>query len=341
MTETSSKTEQSLKSMLAKTRKAQGLPSLTSKEKQSSKTQKDIIKKASPEITAYWELEADRQNSITRLINKSGLPQDLTAAESNAYLSSIFSCAWLPSRGNSVVAFRRELPNLIVKSSCGELPSGAKVFLPSSLLARRLFLLFSTTAAVQASRVVKIENISSLLRSVGLSVKGSRLKKAQNQLLRLAMTEVEVSSKKSSGDWDNWKTRIFEKVSFGLDEVTDGAQLSFIPNEVVFSEAFYKRAVKDKAQLVKASEVMEQNSSLGHDIALWVLFRRRRLSQPLELSYEQLYHQFATQGSHFYSWKKRFRQRLSTLGQGLSVGLTYDDKSVVLLPLNKEIEAKL
>ena len=177
-----------------------------------------------------------------------------------------------------------------------------------------------------------------------MSVRGNRLKAAQNQLLRLAMTQVDVwqKSKNEQGDKiaTNWGSRIFESFSCSVEADSTMEQTSFIPNEIVFSERFYEKAIENKAQLVEASEILKAKTPLEHDIALWLLFRSRRLKEPLELDYDALYYQFAMPGSYFYGWKKRFIKTVNTITPILSYDVHLDAKKVVLMPKNKTISVR-
>lgn len=291
----------------------------------------------------FWMMERERSRAVARFYCEKPMP-NLTEAGANAYLSSVFSCSWLPARGNSVEEYTRRLPTMVVNARGGRLPNGSSLFLPSSLLARRLFLLFSTHSAITQSRVVRIENMSQILRAIGMSVRGSRLKIAQNQLLRLAMTQVDVwqSSYNHQGDkiTTNWGSRIFEGFSCDIEVDEKQQSFSFIPNEVVFSERFYQKAIENKAQLIKASEVLKASSPLEHDIALWILFRSRRLREPLELDYDALYRQFAMPESYFYGWKKRFIRTLGDISQQMEQRVFFDAKAVYLMPNNAPISLR-
>jgi len=291
----------------------------------------------------FWMMEHERSKAVARFYQEKPMPS-FVGSDANAYLSSVFSCSWLPARGNSVDDYTRRLPSITVSARGGKLPNGTPLYLPSSLLARRLFLLFSTHSAISQSRSLRIDNISQLLHSVGMSVRGNRLKAAQNQLLRLAMTQVDVwtSSKNDVGDkiTTNWGSRIFESFSCAVEPDIENGQTSFFPNEVVFSERFYEKAIENKAQLVSATEILKAKTPLEHDIALWLLFRSRRLSEPLELDYQALYYQFAMPGSYFYGWKKRFIKTVNAIAPLLSQNVQVDSKKVVLLPSRKRISVK-
>lgn len=291
----------------------------------------------------FWIMEKERGRAVARFYHEKPMP-NLTELDANAYLSSVFSCSWLPARGNSVEEYTRRLPSMVVNARGGKLPNGNSLFLPSSLLARRLFLLFSTQSAISQSRRVSIENMSQILRAIGMSVRGSRLRIAQNQLLRLAMTQVDVwqSSYNQQGDkiTTNWGSRIFEGFSCDIEAGEEQQSFSFIPNEVVFSERFYQKAIENKAQLIKASEILKARTPLEHDIALWILFRSRRLKEPLELDYDALYQQFAMPESYFYGWKKRFIKTLGEISHQLEQKVLFDDKSVCLMPNNTPISLK-
>lgn len=293
-----------------------------------------------PREENFWVMEQERSRAVMKFYQDKPL-LSLTEPSANAYLSSVFSCSWLPARGNSVDEYTRRLPTMVVEAQGGKLPNGTKLFLPSSLLARRLFLLFSTQSAIQQSRRIPIKDISQVLRAVGMSVKGSRIKAAQNQLLRLAMTKVDVwqSSYNDVGDkiTKNWGSRIFEEFSCDIEEGEGQQRFSFSPNEVVFSERFYEKAIENKAQLIQASEMLKASTPLEHDIALWILFRSRRLEQPLELDYRALYYQFAMPDSYFYGWKKRFIKTLGNITSQLGHKVLFDEKSVCLMPKNAPI----
>ena len=293
-----------------------------------------------PSEKNFWIMEKERSKAVARFYQEKPMP-NLTEPDANAYLSSVFSCSWLPARGNSVDEYTRRLPTMVVDAKGGKLPNGNKLYLPSSLLARRLFLLFSTQSAMQQSRRVGIKDMSQVLRAVGMSVKGSRIKVAQNQLLRLAMTQVDVwqSSYNEFGDkiTKNWGSRIFEEFSCDIEDGQEQQRFSFIPNEVVFSERFYQKAIENKAQLIQASQVLKASTPLEHDIALWILFRARRLEEPLELDYRALYYQFAMPDSYFYGWKKRFIKTLGNITRQLGHKVLFDEKSVCLMPKNTPI----
>ena len=337
------KEEQALLSMKRKMAKEQRLKPDTSVEAEPRKPKPIQTPEPTTPEENFWIMEKERSRAVMRFYQEKPMAS-LADKDANAYLSSVFSCSWLPARGKSIDEYTRKLPTMVVNARGGKLPNGTKLYLPSSLLARRLFLLFSTQSAIQQSRRIRIKDMSQVLRAVGMSVKGSRLKAAQNQLLRLAMTQVDVwqYSKNETGDKvsRNWGSRIFEGFSCDIESSEEQQKFSFIPNEVVFSERFYEKAIENKAQLIKASEILKAKTPLEHDIALWILFRSRRLGQPLELDYRALYYQFAMPDSYFYGWKKRFIKTLGSITSQLGHRVLFDEKSVRLMPQRASISKK-
>ena len=237
------------------------------------------------------------------------------------FLPMLLQHAWMAPKG-SPEKYVRSFRGLSFVSTTDVYPSGKPIGLPSGLQARRLLLALVSRSLTENSRSIDVSSICELMRWTGMTITSYQHRKIQKTLFQLAMANISIWFS-PTGD----KAQIFKGVMFdslNVDVVESSQErFSFIPNEVVFSENFYKSVIEGKAMPFIASDVHKATSPIQHDILLWLLHRQGEINKPLFLGYGLMFHQFGqpnqTYAKFKYVFKKAMRQIQSKWDRKLEV----------------------
>lgn len=105
--------------------------------------------------------------------------------------------------------------------------------------------------------------------------------------------------------------QMFECLDLDVKE-TNQAKFSFVPDQVVFQEKFYKEVIEGRSYPFLEHDIFQASGALEHDVLLWLLNRQTRVSRKSAqfIGYGLLYHQFGQPGQSFKHFKSDFKKLL-------------------------------
>jgi hypothetical protein len=254
------------------------------------------------------------------------------------FLPMLLQHAWMPPQGSPDV-YVRSFRGLSFVSQAGLLRNGQSVGLPSGLQSRRLLLALVSQALINGTRKIDVSSISELMRWTGLTLTGRQHRKIQKQLFQLATANIDIWFS-PTGD----KAQIFKGVMFDSLQVdivpSKQEKFSFIPNEVVFSESFFKSVIDGKAMPYKAAEVFKATSPIQHDLIMWLLHRQAEILKPLFLGYGLMFQQFGQPNQKPARFRHHFKKAVNQVIEKWDRKIEVNRNGIVLHPMGFHVGMK-
>ena len=257
------------------------------------------------------------------------------------FLPLAIQSAWMPRQGSPEMYIRRFRSSTIV-STQGHTRSGRPVGLCSGLMSRRILLSLVTRATMERSRLIKVPSIKDLLAWSGLGLAGQSHRSCQKNLFQMAMMNIDLWFQPTERKATIYKGSIFDQMEVTIEQGNQ-QQFSFIPNEVLFSEDFYKTIIENKAVPYLRESVMSAKSAYEHDLLLW-LFQRQSyeyLQKPVFLNYFLLRDQFgANAEENISTFKYRLKKEIRNIVKKYGRKIDIKKDGLVLHPMKAMVPYK-
>ena len=272
----------------------------------------------------FVQSESGIGNQTQELVHQANpTPRSFCNTKTDEQLELLFlplsvQSSWLPAKG-FVTFHRRRFGNSDIVCESRRLPNGLEVGLPTGIQARRILMAAITRSVQMKSRHVHVPSLVQLMEWAGLYFTGKRHRAAQKTLLQLQLMDTTIwfGSQKSYQIHDG---KIFDSLSMEITKNKQGT-FDFIPQEVVFTEKFYKQVIENRAMPFDKDLVFKASSPIEHDILIWLITRQadwRLKDKPVKLSYEMLYPQFAREWQDQTQFKYWFKKALLSVVQKFS-----------------------
>jgi len=157
-------------------------------------------------------------------------------------------------------------------------------------------------------------------------------RKIQKQLFQLATANISIWFSPTGDKAQIFKGVMFDSLNVDIQKSAQ-ERFSFIPNEVVFSENFYKSVIEGKAMPFITEDVHKASSPLQHDILLWLLHRQGEVSKPLFLGYGLMFHQFGQPNQTFAKFKHVFKKAMRQIQVKWDRKLEVKKDGIILHPM--------
>lgn len=197
--------------------------------------------------------------------------------------------------------------------------SSRESFIPSGKLARAA-LLYVTTEAVKTGspRIELAKSYRGFLQDVGVKWNKSTAHEAVRQLRAVLSMSVQLSFITADNEGGNVVTELEFKVGSGREIHFDAkADIKERESYLLLSQDFYEAVVVGHAVPIVTEAwralIQDTKSPLALDIYLWLSSRLSNLTNPVHITWEQLYAQFGSKSQSLAEFKKSFRVALETV----------------------------
>lgn len=215
------------------------------------------------------------------------------------------------------------------------------VGVPYGARARLILIYLQTEALRNRSRQIELgRSMHAWLRRMDIEAGGSTYKAVQEQASRLSACRLTFFWTDSARG-----TQGFAKeniVSSGIEIAPGDSRQGQLWEPVVeLSEGFYRSLTKHPVPVLESAVKCLSTSSMALDVYVWLAYRLHVLSQPLPLTWANLYSQFGQGYATLATFKFRFKEVLDmALAVYPDAVVSRDDGGIVLHPSPSPIPEK-
>ncbi|WP_237236696.1 replication protein RepA [Rothia nasimurium] len=199
-------------------------------------------------------------------------------------------------------------------------PDGSREsFIPSGKLARAA-LLYVTTEAVKTGspRIELAKSYRGFMGDLGIKWDSKTAREAVRQLRAVLSMSVQLSFITADNEGGSVVTELEFKVGSGREIHFDAkADIKERESYLLLSQDFYEAVVVGHAVPIVTEAwralIQDTKSPLALDIYLWLSSRLSNLTNPVHITWEQLYSQFGSQQQNLDDFKRKFRKALETV----------------------------
>jgi len=290
-----------------------------------------------------WAVEIEKDLETGELIEAPNTPAPLFPKKPElVYMPLLLQPSWIPPKG-SPESYIRKFRNISIISQAALTPDGLSVGLPSGLMARRILLALVSEATRHKSRVIPVQSIRHMLSMLGMKFSGQSHRSIQRNLFQMATMNTSIWFSPNENQAEIFNGNVFESVQVEIEHSRQKI-FSFIPQQVVFSDAFYRNVIEDRGMPYHLQTIMKARSPIEHDLLMWLLHRQSAEDLPLGKSrfigYGLLYNQFGRQSQDMKKFKAWFRRALRNIIERFDRKIDIQKNGIVIHGMPYHVEMK-